>query len=60
MLAYALEVDFEVAQASQTYDPNWWARVERGELSREQLRALGDQQWGVVKELQIQLRAVKA
>jgi SAM-dependent methyltransferase len=60
MLAYALEVDFEVAQASQTYDPNWWSRVERGELSREQLRALGDQQWGVVKELQIQLRAVKA
>jgi hypothetical protein len=34
--------------------------VERGELTREQLRALGDQQWGVVKELQIQLRTVKA
>ena len=46
-------------EALQVYDPAWWQRVKRGELSTEQLRALADQQWGVVKELQVKLRVVK-
>ena len=34
--------------------------VQSGELSQDQLRAMADQQWGVVKELQVKLKAVKA
>ena len=37
----------------------WWQKVQAGELSQEQLRAMADQQWGVVKELQVKLKAVK-
>jgi hypothetical protein len=29
-------------------------------LSQDKLRAMADQQWGVVKELQIKIKAVKA
>ena len=59
MLAYQMEVDFEIEQATQVYDPAWWARVEKGELTLEQIRSLAASQWGVVKELQVRLRAVK-
>lgn len=33
--------------------------VQAGELTKEQLRALADRQWGVVKELQVKLKAIK-
>ena len=59
MLAYQMEVDFEIEQATQVYDPAWWARVEKGELTLEQIRSLAATQWGVVKELQVRLKAVK-
>jgi hypothetical protein len=60
MLAHVMQVDFEIAEALQVYDPMWWQKVQAGELSQEQLRAMADQQWGVVKELQVKLKAVKA
>jgi hypothetical protein len=59
MLAYLMEVDFEIEQATQVYDPAWWARVEKGELAPEQIRSLAATQWGVVKELQVRLKAIK-
>lgn len=59
MLAYAMDVDFEMIEGVQVYDPVWWRKVEKGELNQSQLRILADQQWGVVKELQIKLRAIK-
>jgi hypothetical protein len=55
-----MQVDFEIAEALQVYEPMWWQKVQAGELSQEQLRAMADQQWGVVKELQVKLKAVKA
>ena len=51
MLAYVMQVDFELAEAVQVYDPLWWQKVQAGELTQAQIRAAADQQWGVVKEL---------
>jgi len=59
MLAYVMQVDFEIVEALQVYDPLWWQKVQAGELTQPQLRAMADQQWGVVKELQVKLKAVK-
>jgi hypothetical protein len=44
----------------QAYDPVWAAKVDRGELTKDQIRVLTNEQRGVVKELQVQIRAVKA
>ncbi len=49
MLAHVMNVDFEVVEALQVYDPAWWKRVADGELTQDQLRANGDTMWGVVK-----------
>lgn len=59
MLAYVMHVDFEVIEAVQVYDPEWWLKVESGQISKEALRHLANTQWGVVKELQIKLKAIK-
>ncbi|MET0271917.1 MAG: hypothetical protein ABW360_02900 [Phenylobacterium sp.] len=59
MLAFVMEVDFEVESIVQVYDAAWWAKVERGELTREQIRDLAQTQWNVARELQVTLRAVK-
>ena len=60
MLAHVMRVDFEITEALQVYEPQWWQKVQAGELSQDKLRAMADQQWGVVKELQVKLKAVKA
>ena len=60
MLAYMMDVDFEVVEASLVYDPQWWGKVQRGELTPDQLKAMGGQMWGVFNELQVRLRVVKA
>ena len=60
MLAHLMRVDFEIVEAVQVYDPLWVQKVQAGELNQTQLRAMADQQWGVVKELQIKIKAVKA
>ena len=59
MLALVMDVDFEVESVVQSYDRAWWQKVERGELSREALRAEADRSWNVVRELQVRLRAIK-
>ena len=59
MLAFALDVDFEVETMVQVYDPRWPAKVTSGEMSQEALRAKAAESWGVVRELQVKLRAVK-
>ena len=43
----------------QTYDPAWWAKVQSGELTRQELRQKATESWNVVRELQVSLRAVK-
>jgi len=59
MLALALDVDFEVESMVQVYEPHWWEKVSSGEMTREALRAKAEEAWGVVRELQVRLRAVK-
>lgn len=59
MLAYALGVDFEMTLAIQEYDRSWMAKVERGELTKAELRVAAVERWGVVRELKVHLRAIK-
>lgn len=59
MLAYLINVDFEVIEARQFYDGEWWLKFQNGEISLDKLRESADQQWGVVKELRFKLRVVK-
>jgi predicted SAM-dependent methyltransferase len=59
MLAFVMDVDFQIESISQAYDPIWVAKVDRGELTKEELREKANQLWGVARELQVRLRAVK-
>ena len=60
MLAYAMDVDFEIVSAMQVYDPNWNTKLENGEITKDQLRTLANENWGVLKELHIQIKAIKS
>ncbi len=59
MIAYDMEVDFDVEQIVQVYDPHWVAKVERGEITKDRLRQLASDTWGVARELRVRLRARK-
>lgn len=59
MLAFAMDVDFEVVNAAQVYDPVWEAKLMSGEVTLETVRQLAAERWNVVRELQVTLRAVK-
>jgi predicted SAM-dependent methyltransferase len=59
MLAYLMKIDFEVVEAMQLYAGSWVERERAGEFTREQLRQIAEEKWGVVREIQIKLRAVK-
>jgi predicted SAM-dependent methyltransferase len=59
MLAMVMDVDFEVEQIVQGYDRRWLEKVERGLITREQLREEADRSWNVARELQVRLRCVK-
>lgn len=59
MLAMLIDVDFEVESIVQTYDPDWMAKVQRGEVERKALQELAEERWNVAKELRVKLRAVK-
>jgi predicted SAM-dependent methyltransferase len=59
MLAYMMNVDFEVAEASHIYDQAWLNRENAGEITRAQLRQAAQTDWGVIKELHVKLKVVK-
>ncbi len=59
MLARMLGVDFELAAASQAYDPVWLDKVARGEMTRADLREAAASRIGVVREIRVIMRAVK-
>lgn len=59
MLAYALGVDFEIVAAQQHYDRFWLDKVRAGEMTMDELRRAAEERWGVVRELEVTLRAVK-
>lgn len=60
MLALMLDVDFEIADLSYTYDPEWVEKLNKGEISNTELREAATQKWGVVQELKVEMRARKA
>ncbi len=60
MLAYVMDVDFELKDAHYVYDPHWWQRVQAGELTEAALRERAEREWGVFAELRVTLTAVKA
>jgi SAM-dependent methyltransferase len=59
MLAYALGVDFETDIIAVNYDPAWMKRLNAGEITLEALRALSQSQANVIREIKVQMLAVK-
>lgn len=59
MLAYVMDVDFELKSAIQVYDNTYVTQMNEGKLSKEEVRRMAEQNWGVVRELQFQLTVVK-
>ena len=51
MLAYAMNVDFEIVQGFNSVDQLWLAKIESGELTREQVVEAGETLWGVYREV---------
>jgi hypothetical protein len=52
-------VDFELTSAIQVYDNAYVAQMNEGKLSKEEVRRLAEQNWGVVRELKFELTVVK-
>lgn len=59
MLAYRMGVDFEITKATRSYDASYVTMMEEGKLSLDDVRRLAETNWGVVRELQVELKAVK-
>ncbi|ATE66427.1 class I SAM-dependent methyltransferase [Rhizorhabdus dicambivorans] len=59
MLAYLMDVDFELKQAVQSYDQAYIVAMNEGRMTKEEVRRRAETDWGVVRELQFQLQAVK-
>lgn len=58
-LALYLHVDFEVEQVRYTLDPLWKAEVEAGKMTEQQVLGTARLYCNVIKEVAIQMRAVK-
>jgi len=59
MLAFVMDVDFEVESVVQVYDNTWTARINSGEFTRAEVREKAASMWNVARELQVRLRTVK-
>jgi predicted SAM-dependent methyltransferase len=59
MLAFVMDVDFEVETVIQNYDSHWVAKLHAGEITQQALRETAAANWNVARELQVKLRAVK-
>jgi hypothetical protein len=60
MLALMMDINFETMSARQTYDKAWRRKIESGEFTKDQVRAAGETQLGVIRELNFILRADKS
>lgn len=60
VLALMLNIDFEMTSLVQIYDRRWMSKVEAGEMTKEALREAGMMYAGVIRELRVELKAVKA
>jgi SAM-dependent methyltransferase len=59
MLAFVMDVDFELETIVQSYDSAWAARIESGELTLDFVREQAKSLWNVARELQVRLKVVK-
>lgn len=59
MLAYVMGVDFELKQAVQVYDQSYIQMMNDGQITKDEVRRRAETDWGVVRELQVQLLAIK-
>ncbi len=59
MIAYDMNVDFEVVKAIQVYDNHWAQKKNNGSISDEELLMYSHEKWNVVKELQVTIKAIK-
>ena len=59
MIAYDMNVNFEVIKAIQVYDNHWVKKKENSSISDEELSVYSHEKWNVVKELQITIKAIK-
>jgi len=59
MLAYVMGVDFEVRQAVQVYDGAYVTAMNERRMTKDEIRRRAETDWGVVRELQFQLEAIK-
>lgn len=59
MLAMQLDIDFQVVRSEVIWQPHWQSRLDRGELTPDQLLEIERDRWNVVKELNFHLVAVK-
>ncbi len=54
-----MDVDFELKSAVQIYDNAYVTMMNEGKLSKDEVRRMADQNWGVVRELKFELTVVK-
>jgi len=59
MIAYDMEVNFELTDGRLVYDYYWAKKVQDGEISREALDRIAREKNNVIKEMQLTLKAIK-
>jgi hypothetical protein len=59
-LADYLEVDFEVQDVQWVVDDKWIKKLQAGEVTSEALAEMAEHQYNIIKEIQIQLKVIKA
>ena len=59
MLALMLDVDFAIVNYDLVLDPRWNDKLERGEISRAEIRELSWRQPGAVSEIRVRMRVQK-
>lgn len=60
MLALMLDVDFEPVSIAHVYDERWLNKLDKREVTQEQLREIAKSQLNVVREIQAHLRINKS
>ena len=60
LLAEYLDVDFEVTEVKWIPGDDWLGKLKSGEVSSDELAQLAANQYNIVKEIQIRLRAIKS
>ena len=58
-LAEILNVDFDVMEVKSLPDDKWLTQLRAGKISSEELAHLAQHQFNIIKEITIELRAVK-